>query len=164
MSPLDATPADPAELRRAFGCVPSGVTAVCGLDSGIPVGMAASTFTPVSLTPPLVSVCMQDTSATWPRLRGLRRLGVSVLAEDQDAICRSLAGKDGDRFASIDWDADEAGGVYVHGAGLWLDCSLYAELPGGDHTIVLLEVQGLRVEPDRAPLVFHGSRFRRLAV
>ncbi|MEU9173757.1 flavin reductase family protein [Streptomyces sp. NPDC048420] len=163
MSPLVTTPTDPAVLRRAFGCFPSGVTAVCSLDAGTPVGMAASTFTPVSLAPALVSVCVQDTSTTWPKLRRQSHLGLSVLAEDQDTVCRSLAAKDGDRFTGVDWTAGDDGSVYIHGANLWLDCSLYAEIPGGDHTIVLLEIHGLRAEPDRAPLVFHGSRFRRLA-
>ena len=163
MSPLVATPTDPVVLRQAFGCFPSGVTALCALDSGTPVGMAASTFTPVSLQPPLVSVCIQDTSSTWPRLRKQSRLGLSVLAEGQDLVCRSLATKNGDRFADVGWEAGEDGSVYVLGAALWLDCSIHAELPGGDHTIVLLEIHGLKAEPERAPLVFHGSRFRRLA-
>lgn len=163
MSPLVATPTDPVVLRQAFGCFPSGVTALCALDSGMPVGMAASTFTPVSLQPPLVSVCIQDTSSTWPRLRKQSRLGLSVLAEGQDLVCRSLATKNGDRFADVGWEAGEDGSVYVLGAALWLDCSIHAELPGGDHTIVLLEIHGLKAEPERAPLVFHGSRFRRLA-
>ncbi|WP_371582536.1 flavin reductase family protein [Streptomyces sp. NBC_01314] len=164
MSSLDATPTSSALLRQAYGCFPSGVTAVCALDSGSPVGMAASTFTPVSLSPALISVCMQDTSTTWPKLRRRSHVGVSVLAQGQDAICRSLAGKESDRFTGVDWDADDDGGVYIHGAGLWLSCSLHAELPGGDHTIVLLEIQGLKAEPDREPLVFHNSRFRSLAV
>ncbi|MFJ4569094.1 flavin reductase family protein [Streptomyces caelestis] len=162
MSPLVATPMDPAVLRQAFGCFPSGVTALCALDSGTPVGMAASTFTPVSLDPPLVSVCVQDTSSTWPKLRRQSRLGLSVLAEGQDLVCRSLAGKGGDRFAEVDWEAGEGGSVYIRHANLWLDCSLHAEFPAGDHTIVVLEIHGLKAEPDRAPLVFHGSRFRRL--
>ncbi|MEV6324116.1 flavin reductase family protein [Nocardia sp. NPDC051787] len=164
MNRLDETPTDPLDLRRALACIPSGVAAVCALDSGAPVGMAASTFTPVSLAPSLVSVCVQEMSRTWPRMRGLRRLGVSVLAEGQDVICRSLGSKEGDRFANVDWSAEADDSVYIHGAGLWLNCSIYAELPGGDHTIVLLRIHGLKVEPDRAPLVFHGSRFRRLAV
>ena len=163
MSPLVATPTDPVVLRQAFGCFPSGVTALCALDSGTPVGMAASTFTPVSLQPALVSVCVQDTSSTWPRLRKQSRLGLSVLAEGQDLVCRSLATKNGDRFTDVGWEAGEDGSVYVLGAALWLDCSIHAELPGGDHTIVLLEIHGLKAEPERAPLVFHGSRFRRLA-
>ena len=163
MSPLVTAPMDAAVLRQAFGCFPSGVTALCALDSGTPVGMAASTFTPVSLEPALVSVCVQDTSSTWPRLRGQRRLGLSVLAEGQDLVCRSLAARNGDRFAGVDWESGEDGSVYVRGASLWLDCSVHAELPGGDHRIVLLRIHGLKAEPDRAPMVFHGSRFRRLA-
>ncbi|WP_432191913.1 flavin reductase family protein [Streptomyces sp. bgisy027] len=163
MSPLATTPTDPVVLRQAFGCFPSGVTALCALDSGTPVGMAASTFTPVSLEPALVSVCVQDTSSTWPRLRNQGRLGLSVLAEGQDLVCRSLAARNGDRFADVGWEAGDDGSVYVNGASLWLDCSVHSEFQGGDHTIVLLEIHGLKAEPDRAPLVFHRSRFRRLA-
>lgn len=155
--------ADPGLLRRAFGCFPSGVTAVCALVDGEPVGMAASSFTSVSVTPPLVSVCFQESSATWPRLRDLPRLGISVLAEGHDDICMSLSRKCDDRFADIAWDRAPHGGVFVHGATAWLECSLYSEVPAGDHTVALLEIHGLRADPEAAPLVFHGSRFRRLA-
>ena len=155
--------ADPGLLRRAFGCFPSGVTAVCAMVDGEPVGMAASSFTSVSVTPPLVSVCFQESSATWPRLRDRPRLGISVLAEGHDDICMNLSRKCGNRFADIAWDRASRGGVFVHGATAWLECSLYSEVPAGDHTVALLEIHGLRADPEAAPLVFHGSRFRRLA-
>lgn len=163
MIALDTLSGDPAGLRRAFACFPSGVTAVCGLVDGGPVGMVASTFTPVSLRPPLVSVCVQDSSRTWPRLRGCARLGVSVLAADHDAACASLSRKEGDRFAGVEWESAADGAVFVHGATAWLGCSVQAEVPAGDHAIVLLRIHGLRAEPEAAPLVFHGSRFRTLA-
>lgn len=86
-----------------------------------------------------------------------------MLAGRHDDICLRLARKDGDRFDAVRWEAGPDGSVFVHGASAWLDCSLYAELPAGDHAIALLEVHGLRSEPDTPPLVFHGSRFRRLA-
>jgi flavin reductase (DIM6/NTAB) family NADH-FMN oxidoreductase RutF len=57
---------DQALLRQAFGCFPSGVTAFCGLLDGVAVGMAASSFTWVSLDPALVSVCVANSSTTWP--------------------------------------------------------------------------------------------------
>lgn len=63
-------------LRQAFGCFPSGVTAFCGLLDGAAEGMAASSFTSVSLDPPLVSVCVAKTSTTWPKLATLDRLGL----------------------------------------------------------------------------------------
>lgn len=151
------------QLREAFGCFPSGVTAVCAEVDGVPVGLAASSFTSVSVDPPLVSVCMQHTSTTWPTLRERPRLGLSVLAEGHDDVCARLASKRGDRFAGTDRVATDEGALFVHGATLWLDCTLHAEVPAGDHDIVLLQIHGLRADPDTAPLVFHGSRFRRLA-
>jgi flavin reductase (DIM6/NTAB) family NADH-FMN oxidoreductase RutF len=115
------------------------------------------------MEPPLVSVCIQHTSTTWPKLRERRRLGLSVLAEEQDEICAQLASKAGDRFAGIDWFATDDGSIFVDGATLWLDCAIEDEVTGGDHTIALLRVLGLSAVPDASPLVFHASRFRRLA-
>ncbi|WP_204079236.1 flavin reductase family protein [Mycobacterium riyadhense] len=150
------------DLRRAFGCFPSGVVAVCAIADDAPLGMAASSFTSVSVAPPLVSICVQNCSTTWPRLRDRPRLGVSVLAEGHDDACISLSRKVGDRFAGVAWRSLPGGGVVVHGASAWLDCRLHAEIPAGDHLIALLEICGLEADPDIPPLVFHGSRFRRL--
>ncbi|MFJ1902155.1 flavin reductase family protein [Streptomyces sp. NPDC088115] len=151
------------QLRRAFGCFPSGVAAVCARYDGEPVGLAASSFTSVSMEPPLVSMCIQHTSTTWPKLREQPRLGLSVLAEGQDEICARLASKAADRFAGTDWFASDDGSIFVDGATLWLDCTIREEVPCGDHDIVLMEIHGLSATPDTSPLVFHRSRFRRLA-
>ncbi|WP_200306182.1 flavin reductase family protein [Streptomyces adelaidensis] len=160
--PEPTTALDEQTLREAFGCFPSGVIAIGGMDGGDPVGMAVSSFTSVSLAPPLVSVCMRTSSRTWPRLRGLPQLGLSVLGEGQDTVCRALAGSEEDRFAGVPWEANEQGAVFVHGAITWFDCTLRAEVPAGDHAIALLEVGRLWRAPAADPLIFHGSRFRRL--
>jgi flavin reductase (DIM6/NTAB) family NADH-FMN oxidoreductase RutF len=86
-----------------------------------------------------------------------------VLAECHEVACRALALKDGDRFADLEWEQNADGAVFVHGASAWLDCSVHAEIPAGDHAIVLLAIRGLRAEPHVQPLVFHGSQFHRLA-
>ena len=151
------------QLRRAFGCFPSGVTAVCAEIDGVPVGLAASSFTSVSIEPPLVSVCMQHSSTTWPKLRSAARLGLSVLAEGQDAICSRLASKTRDRFDGTSRTVADDGSLFIDGASLWLDCTIESELPCGDHDIVVLRVHSTFADSATAPLVFHGSRFRRLA-
>lgn len=162
MIAFESMTADPGALRQAFGCFPSGVTAVCALADDAPIGMAASSFTSVSLEPPLVSVCFQASSTTWERLRERPRLGISVLAQGQDEICMSLAQTTAERFADVAWDRTPGGAVFVSGATAWLECSLYGEVPAGDHAVALLEIQGLQAYPKTAPLVFHGSQFRRL--
>jgi flavin reductase (DIM6/NTAB) family NADH-FMN oxidoreductase RutF len=162
MIELETVKGDHGRLRRVYGCFPSGVTAVCALDGGAPVGMAASAFTGVSLDPPLVSVCVQNTSTTWPRLRELPRLGISVLGQDQHDAAGQLAAQGVDRFAGLEWTATPGGGLLVHGSVAWLECSVHAEVEAGDHAVVLLAVHGIRAESHGAPLVFHGSRFRQL--
>lgn len=150
-------------LRMAFSAFPSGVTAIAGLRDGRPHGLAASSFTSVSIDPPLVSVCVAHTSTTWPLLSAMPGLGVSVLGEDQGELCRALAAKTGDRFARVEWEASDTGAVFLRGAALWLECSLHAQLPAGDHDIALLNIHRLDTYDDVQPLVFHGSRFRQLA-
>lgn len=150
-------------LRETFGCFPSGVTAVCAVIEGAPMGIVASSYTSVSMDPPLVSVCMGSTSSTWPRLREASRFGINVLAEGQDVVCRQLAAKDVDRFAGINFDVTSGGAVLLSQAATWLECSVHAELEAGDHSIVLFEIHEVNREPHRLPLVFHGSQFRQLA-
>jgi flavin reductase (DIM6/NTAB) family NADH-FMN oxidoreductase RutF len=153
----------PDLLRAAFASFPSGVTAVAAMRDAMPVGMAASSFTSVSLEPPLVSVCIARTSTTWPLLRTLPRLGLSVLAEEHGAVARALAAKDIDRFANVSWEHSPAGAIFVHGSALWLECSLHQEVPAGDHVIALLLIEQLWSYQDVSPLVFHGSQYRHLA-
>ena len=153
----------PERLRHAFGAFPTGVTALAALVDGTPVGIAASSFTSVSLDPPLVSVCVAHSSATWPLLRERTRLGVSVLGAHQESACRQLAAREGDRFAGLDWHATADGAVLITGASAWFDCAVERLVPAGDHDIVLLRVHELDADHAVAPLVFHASRFRRLA-
>jgi len=150
---------DARQLRRAFGMFPSGVAAVCARIDRVPVGMAASSFTSVSVDPPLVSVCIQNTSETWPQLREHPRLGLSVLAEKHKDAVMQLASKKADRFAGIEWDAGPHGSILIRGASAWMEVSLFEEVPAGDHSIALLEVHGLDTAEHTPPLIFHASKF-----
>jgi flavin reductase (DIM6/NTAB) family NADH-FMN oxidoreductase RutF len=156
--------ADSRTLRNAFGCFPTGVTAICAKIDGEPVGMAASSFVSVSLDPPLVLVCIQNSSDTWRKMRHAPRIGVSVLSEEHDRACSQLAAKSGDRFESLEWFTTEDGAVLLEGAAVSLDCSIAEEIAAGDHRMVLLKIEQLKFQPAVNPLVFHGSRFRKLAI
>ncbi|MBM4474545.1 flavin reductase [Rhodococcus hoagii] len=156
------TGTDPTALKAAYASFPTGVAAVCAQSGGELIGMAASSFTAVSLDPPLVSVCVMNTSRTWQRLRGSARLGVSILAADQGAVCAAIGTRRVDRFAGIDTAVSPEDAVFVRGAGVWLDCEVQSLLPAGDHTIVLLRVVGLDVDADRQPLVYLAGDVREL--
>jgi flavin reductase (DIM6/NTAB) family NADH-FMN oxidoreductase RutF len=152
----------PSSLREAFGHFPTGVVAIAAQVEGVREGLASSTFVPVSLEPPLVSFCVQNTSTTWPKLKGLPMLGISVLGEAHDAAALTLAAKTGDRFAGLETVSYTSGAVFIKGTGLWLESAIEQLIPAGDHTIVVLRVNGVTVDAEVAPIVFHRSTFRRL--
>lgn len=152
----------PTSLREAFGHFPSGVIAIAAEVDGTRVGLAASTFVPVSLDPPLVSFCVQNSSTTWPKLKELPVLGISVLGEAHDAAARTLAAKTGDRFAGLNTVSTAGGAVFIDGTSVWLESAIEQEVLAGDHTIVVLRVSSLTMHDEVAPIVFHRSTFRKL--
>ena len=151
------------DVRKAFSNFPSGVAAICAIVDGVPKGLAASSFTVgVSLEPPLVSVAVQNSSTTWPFLREAERIGVSILGTGQELTCRQLASKNPDKFDDISYISTDGGAILIPGYSLWLDCSLFAEYPAGDHAVALLEVHGADVHLQESPIIFHDSKFKSL--
>jgi flavin reductase (DIM6/NTAB) family NADH-FMN oxidoreductase RutF len=107
---------------------------------GVLTGLAASSFTTVSLDPALVSFSIAAASKTWPDLRRADHLGVTVLADHHGALARQLAGP---------------------------DTTIYREVEAGDHIIVLLEFHAVGEAGSGAqgtPPLFHRSRSGRLAL
>ena len=158
---------DPRRLREAFGVHPSGVVAVAARVDGRPVGLAASSFTSVSLDPPLVSFSIANSSKTWPDLRRADHLGVSVLAHHHGQVCRQLAGPVEDRFTDVPHTVGDRGAVTLDDALARFDCSIHREVEAGDHTIVLLRLhavdQPAESDDSVSPLVFHRSGFGSLS-
>ena len=149
-------------LRDAFGKFPTGVVAVCSLsEAAEPVGMAVSAFMPVSVDPPLLSICIQKSSTTWPRLRESGAIGVSVLSRAQKGHAQRLSSKTGDRFVDIDMLALPSRAIVLEDAHAWFECGIEAEHDAGDHVIVVLRIHAISVEGDAEdPMVFFASRFR----
>jgi len=150
---------DSARFRSVIGAFPTGVMALAAEVDGVPVGMAANSFTSVSLDPPLVLVCVAHSSSTWPVLAQAPVLGISVLAAAQARIGRQLSARGVDRFDGVEWTARPSGAILLDGACAWLECEPHTVHRAGDHDIVVLRVVDLDADPDGQPLIFHLSRF-----
>jgi len=150
---------DPARLRAAFGAFPSGVVAVAARVDDQVVGLAASSFTSVSLDPPLVSFSIATTSRTWPALRRADHVGVTVLADHHDGVARQLAGRADTRFDGLDLTVGPGGAVTLADGIAWFDTTIDRHVEAGDHTIVLLRLHAVAHVEHTHPLVFHRSGF-----
>lgn len=154
---------DPVRLREAFGSFPSGVVAVAAVVDGVAVGLAASSFTSVSLDPPLVSINLAAASKTWPDLRRAERLGVTVLASHHGPLCRRLAGPVERRFDDVDFTVSPRGAIFIDDGMARFDTTIHREVEAGDHTLVLLELHAVDHRSDGGPLLFHRSAFGAMA-
>ncbi|TMR91499.1 flavin reductase family protein [Nonomuraea basaltis] len=147
---------DSRRFRQVLGRFATGVVAITALDpqDGRPCGLAANSFTSVSLNPPLVAFCVAHTSTSWPRVRDAKVVTVNVLAEHQQQVCAQMATKGGDKFAGLEWTVSPGGAPVLEGALAWIDCAVEAEHPAGDHMIVVARVLQLDTHAEGGPLVF----------
>ena len=113
--------------------------------------------------PPLVSFSVATTSSTWPLLREAAHLGVSVLADHHDAVCRQLAGPTDQRFTGLPFRSTQDGAVLLDEAVATFDCSIQQEVEAGDHVIVVLALHRVTDGGGSSPLVFHRSGFAKLS-
>jgi 3-hydroxy-9,10-secoandrosta-1,3,5(10)-triene-9,17-dione monooxygenase reductase component len=150
----------PEAMRTVLGSFCSGVTVVTALGDE-PLGFTCQSFTSLSLDPPLVVLCPADISTTWPRIRGIGRFCVNVLADDQQHISSRFARSGGGKYTGLGWTPAPSGAPVLDGAIAWIDCTLWAEYSGGDHTVVVGEVRDLSACSDRNPLLFYRSAYRR---
>lgn len=157
------TSIDSMRFRAILGRFATGVVAITGIDpeSGVPTGLAANSFTSVSLDPPLVGFCVAHTSSTWPTLRSADRQCVNILSEPQTEVCLQLAAKGGDKFAGLEWTTSPSGSPVLDGALAWIECSVEAEYTAGDHVIVVARVHHLDKHHDGEPLVFYKGGYGR---
>lgn len=152
-----------ATFRQVLSCYPTGVVGITAVDGDAAVGMAANSFTSVSLEPPLVLFCAGHSSTTWPRIRAAGRFAVNVFAHDQSDLCARFASSGGDRFEGSRWTPSPLGSPVLDGTAAVLDCEIADIHLAGDHDIVVGRVAHAFSEPDRAPLVFHQGGYAALA-
>ncbi|MEI5033116.1 flavin reductase family protein [Streptomyces sp. S1A(2023)] len=152
------------DFRRTLGQLPTGVTVITTVGSyGQPVGMACNSFMSVSLDPPLVLLCVGNTSSTLIDLQRSGKFCANILASSQAQLCRQFSVKGIDRFAGVPW-AESAAGPELTESIAWMSCSIESEQDAGDHVVIIARVTGLRVNEDEpAPLVFHRGRFGSLS-
>ncbi|GAA4489707.1 flavin reductase family protein [Rhodococcus olei] len=153
-------PFDQHALRSFYGQMPSGVLALAAMVDGAPVGFAVSSFTNVSLDPPLVVVSIRNESSTWPVLSRAAVIGASILAEPQAEFGTRLAGRHAEgRFDSVGHTVTDSGAVVIDDAAAWFEATVSEPIPAGDHFLVLLTLRAISEGADRAPLLFFRSKF-----
>ncbi len=149
---------DPDLFRAVLGRFATGVTIVTTRDEdGRDHGMTVSAFSSISLSPPLVMVCIANDATMAPVIRHAETFAVNVLCASQESYSRRFAGKLDDRFTDIGVTRGTLGNVVLDGVLASLECRVVARHPAGDHVIVLGEVESGTAHEGRPLLYYRGG-------
>jgi flavin reductase len=158
----------PGQLREVLRRFATGVTVLtAGHDA--PQGMTANAFASVSLSPPLVLVCVSKSAAIHQAIVDYQSFAVSVLSGRQEYVARYFADHSRPRgreeFDIVGWShGPKTGSPIIHGALAWLECELHATHEGGDHSIFVGAVQAGEHGIAREALLFLGGAFHTSAL
>ena len=155
-------PVSKDDFRIALSRFVSGVTVVTVLDSDSqPAGITVSAFSSVSLDPPLVLACIDKRASVHAHLTEGSHFAINILAQDQEHLSRRFASKDEDRFGGAGYREGACGAPLLEGALAHIECRVVHAYPGGDHTIVVGEVESMNVT-DHKPLAYYRGGYAQL--
>jgi flavin reductase len=160
---LGAERVEPDQLRETLRRFATGVAVItAGLDA--PQGMTANAFTSVSLSPPLVLVCVNKSAAIHSTVLDRGCFAVSVLSGRQEYVARYFADHSRPRGQEeldvVGWSRGPCtGSPIIHGALAWMECALAAAHDGGDHSILVGSVLASEHGAGRDALLFFGGAF-----
>ncbi len=152
------------EFRAALSRFPSGVTIVTARDRhGKFYGITVSAFASVSLSPPMILVCIDKETGSHYALSDSDRFVVNILAEGQEELSNRFASPLEDKFSGVDYRVGSDAVPVLADAAVALECRLAHRHEGGDHTIFVGEIERAEIR-DEKPLVYWHGNYRKLAV
>lgn len=144
--------------KKALGTFPSGVTVVTTYDkNGKVTGLTASAFSALSMDPALVLVCPNYNSDTYPILSQSKRFAINILDADQTQAAFAFAKKGEakeEAIAGLDVSCSQLENPIIDGAVTVIECRLWREYEGGDHAILVGEVESITMNDDTTPMVY----------
>lgn len=156
---------DAHTFRKTMGCFATGVSVVTTCDEARnPVGVTVSSFTSLSLDPPLVLFCLDKKTSQLQAFRSSGRFAVNVLDESQRDVSARFASRGNDKWAGQDYELRGDGSPILAGCLAWVDCTTTAIHEQGDHYIFVGLVRNLAYSDERRPLIYFRGTYEALAV
>ena len=149
----------PEDYKAAGRRFLSGVTIITVAHDDEVHGMTASSFTTVSLDPPLVLVSLERDSTTRKMVVEAEAFAVNILSRDQEEIARSFSQSGPKSFDGIPHHTGPSGAPFLEGALASLACCTTEVVEAGDHDLFIAEVASCEWR-DGEPLLYFDRAYR----
>lgn len=145
-------------FRHCLGQFATGVTVMTTSTEKGKVGLTANSFSSLSLDPPMILWSIGRGSRSFEAFMSESYFAVNILASDQVSVSQRFASSANDKFEGIGWMPGQNGCPLLHGAAGHLECRTAARHNGGDHVILVGEVQRFE-QFHQDPLAFSQGRY-----
>jgi len=147
------------DFRNALSRFASGLSVVTTKDAGGNLyGITVSAFCSVSLSPPLVLICIERMTASHDAFAQSGVFVVNILDQFQEHLSERFAAPSDDKFGDIEFVPGIEGLPVLRNAIATLECRLIRVCDGGDHSIFIGQVENIAVR-DGSPLIYFRGRY-----
>jgi flavin reductase (DIM6/NTAB) family NADH-FMN oxidoreductase RutF len=151
---------DSREFRDALGSFATGICVITANPEGYaPFGMTVNSFSSVSLDPALLLWNLQNNSECLPAFEKADRFAVNILTTEQQDLSNYYAKKGDHVLVEDSFRLGKTGVPVLRGALTVFECKVWARYPGGDHVILVGEVEEMSANANGKPLLFHAGRY-----
>lgn len=149
----------PDDFKNTLKRFASGVTVLSWRDEQQQIqGITVSAFSSLSLNPPLVLFCINQSAFVFPQLTVGKKLAVNIMAQGQSALVYQFAGANRDGLESVLDETNPEAVPYLHGAHAHLAVQIEQAVPGGDHDIFIARVLHTVHDADNTPMIYHNGK------
>jgi flavin reductase (DIM6/NTAB) family NADH-FMN oxidoreductase RutF len=156
---------DSQALRIVMRRWTTGVTILSSFWNAERHGMTVSSFTSISLDPPLVSVSIARDARTFRLIEQSLVFGVTILGDDQAELSDRFAGRvadSEDRFHGVETFTLATGAPFIPGGLAWLDCRVTSQLVAGNNVVYIGSVVAVQSGRDGRPLLYYDRDYHNL--
>jgi flavin reductase (DIM6/NTAB) family NADH-FMN oxidoreductase RutF len=156
---------DSRDLRNACGRFATGVCVITANPGDTaPFGMTVNSFSALSLDPPLVMWSLQNDSDCFAAFEQADGYAINILGSDQQDLANACAKKGNHTLSTEDFVLGQSGLPVLTEALASFECKVWARYPGGDHVILVGQVEQMTNSNEADPLLFYSGQYRGLGV
>lgn len=149
-------------FKAAMSLFPSGVVIATTInEDGQKCGFTASAFSSLSLDPPLILVCLADSADCYNSFMKNDKFAVNVIGHQQHDLAFKFATKGIDKFDGNEFIIGDSGLPIIPDCIFSLECNIKHTYPGGDHKILVGQVEHAIINSGDPSIWYQGS-FRAL--
>ena len=155
---------DNQKFKDALKLWASGVSVVTANSAEGEQGMTATSFASVSMDPPQILVCINDSAETGTAIQEDKKFAVNILTAAQEQVSNQFAGGSSmqERFANVKWHKGDLGLPVLDEALVSMECTVVQQVRAGTHWVVIGEIQSTQCHSGE-PLLYFDSSYRNVA-